>query len=237
MSYTIRAYTPADETTWLRCRVLSFLDTPYFDDVLRTKPVSATPGPDLVAVDASGAVVAIMDVGIEGELATVDTVAVHPDHQRRGLGRRLLREACSRARQLGATTLDAWTRDHPGTLAWYRDMGFTESSHYLHVYANHYTAPEEPVRAVEQAGDGLRPIAAFLHARLADEERLRGEYTRVHVCRRFALPLSGPGSGLAARPCPAAPATRCGPAPTGVAAGGPAGRGWSSTCPDPHNPE
>ncbi|MFF7634785.1 GNAT family N-acetyltransferase [Kitasatospora sp. NPDC008050] len=189
MSYTVRPYAPTDETTWLRCRVLSFLDTPYFDDVLRAKPDSTAPGLDLVAVDGNGDVVAIMDTGIEGELATIDTVAVHPDHQRSGLGRLLLDEIRVHARQLGADTLDAWTRDHPGTLSWYRAMGFAESSHYLHVYANHYTAPEEPGRAVAQAGDGLRPIAAFLHAKLADEQRLRGEFARVHVCRRFALPL------------------------------------------------
>jgi N-acetylglutamate synthase-like GNAT family acetyltransferase len=187
LSYVIREYTPVDETAWLRCRVLSFLHTAYFDDVLRAKPDSQAPGLELVAVDGNGSVVGIMDTSIDGALATIDTVAVHPDHQRRGLGRQLLERTRSRARALGATTLDAWTRDDADTLAWYRAMGFVESDHYLHVYANHYTDRDEPGRAIGEPRPGLRPIMAFLHAGLADEEHLRGEFARVHVCRRFAM--------------------------------------------------
>jgi hypothetical protein len=37
------------------------------------------------------------------------------------------------SQKLGMVTLDAWTRDLPGTLRWYRAMGFIESDHYLHV--------------------------------------------------------------------------------------------------------
>ncbi|MFF2375074.1 GNAT family N-acetyltransferase [Streptomyces xiamenensis] len=189
MSYTIRAFTPADETGWLRCRVLAFLQTAYFDDVSRSKPATAAPGLDLVAVDADGRVVGIMDTGIEGDVATIDTVAIHPDHQRRGLARELLERTSNRARKLGAATLDAWSRDDPDTLNWYRAMGFTESDHYLHVYANHYRDSSEPGRAIAEARPGLRPLMVFAHAQLADEQRLRGEFTRVHVCRRFAMPL------------------------------------------------
>lgn len=79
MSYTIREYTTADETAWLRCRVLAFLHTAYFDDVLRSKPDGQAPGLELVAVDGTGSVVGIMDTSIDGALATIDTVAVHPD--------------------------------------------------------------------------------------------------------------------------------------------------------------
>ncbi|GAA3886190.1 GNAT family N-acetyltransferase [Streptomyces sedi] len=189
MTRVIRDYTPADETSWLRCRVLSFLDTPYFDDVDQTKPQIPPPGFELVATDDSGAVLGAMDVTVDDGLATIDTVAVHPDHQHRGHGRALLAEARARARALGLNALDAWTRDHPDTLRWYRAMGFTESSHYLHVYAHHYTEPGEADRAVRSRLPGLRPMAAFLHADLEEEERLRAEFSRVHVCRRFTLPL------------------------------------------------
>lgn len=189
MSYVIREYTTTDETAWLRCRVLSFLHTAYFDDVLRSKPDGQAPGLELVAVDGDGLVVGIMDTSIDDALATIDTVAVHPDHQHRGLGRRLLERTRSGARALGATGLDAWTRDDADTLAWYRAMGFAESDHYLHVHANYYTDRGEPGRAIGAPRPGLRPIMAFLHAGLADEEQLRGEFARVHVCRRFAMPI------------------------------------------------
>ncbi|WP_431947789.1 GNAT family N-acetyltransferase [Actinacidiphila sp. bgisy167] len=189
MSYTVRAFTPTDETSWLHCRVLAFLRTAYFDDVSRAKPTTAAPGLDLVAADAAGRVVGIMDTSVEGDVATIDTVAVHPDHQRRGLGRELLEQTRDRAHELGAATLDAWTRDDPDTLSWYRAMGFTESDHYLHVYANHYRDPAEPGRAVAEARPGLRALMVFAHAGLADEERMRRQFTRVHVCRRFAMSL------------------------------------------------
>ncbi len=187
MNYTVREYTPADETAWLHCRVPAFLNTAYFDDVLRARPSTSAPGLDLVAVDEHDRLVGIIDTSVEGDLATIDTVAVHPDHQHRGIGRRLLEETRSRARAAGASTLDAWTRDDADTLAWYRAMGFAESDHYLHVYANYYTSSGEPGRAVEAPRPGLRPVALFLHAKLADEERLRGEFARVHVCRRFSM--------------------------------------------------
>ncbi|MGW6598917.1 GNAT family N-acetyltransferase, partial [Streptomyces sp. NPDC055036] len=95
MTYTIRAYTRADEGSWLRCRVLSFLNTAYYD-VDRAKPAIPVPGLELVAVDRTDTVVGIMDTMVVDTLATVDTVAVHPDHQHRGLGRALLRETRSR---------------------------------------------------------------------------------------------------------------------------------------------
>ncbi len=34
---TIREYTAADETAWVRCRVISFLDCSYWNDVKREK--------------------------------------------------------------------------------------------------------------------------------------------------------------------------------------------------------
>ncbi|MEU6343244.1 GNAT family N-acetyltransferase [Streptomyces sp. NPDC046977] len=189
MTYTIREYTPADETSWLRCRVVSFLGTAYFDDVRASKEASPTAALDLIAVDAAGTVAGIMDTTLDGEVATIDTVAIHPDHQRRGLGRRLLALTRDRARQAGASTLDAWTRDDEATLHWYRAMGFAESDHYLHVYASHRSGSGEPDRAIAERRPGLLPMASFSHARLADAALLRGEFDRVHVCRRFSQSL------------------------------------------------
>jgi ribosomal protein S18 acetylase RimI-like enzyme len=128
-------------------------------------------------------------VTVDDALATIDTVAVHPDHQRDGIGRRLLTEAADRARAVRATTLDAWTRDDPDTLSWYRAMGFAESDHYLHVYANFYTDREEPRRAVQHPRAGLDLVMGFLHAKLDEEQTMRNEFARVHVCRRFAQEL------------------------------------------------
>jgi ribosomal protein S18 acetylase RimI-like enzyme len=189
VSVEIRDYEPADEQTWLRCRVLSFLSTAYFDAVEPAKQ-SPSPGAELVAVE-SGAVVGLLDLSVDGALATIDSIAVHPDHQHRGIGTRLFELACVRAAALGATTIDAWTRDDEPTLRWYRARGFIESNHYLHVYADYYVRPGEPGDAVRPA-PGLKPIKVFLHATLDRETELRGTFSRVHVCRRFAQPISDP---------------------------------------------
>lgn len=189
MNYTIRDYTPADETSWLRCRVLSFLNTAFYDAVVPSKPTYESPCLELVATDAAGTVVAIMDTAIDDGVADIDTAAIHPDHQRRGLGRLLLDQTRTWARTSGATTLQAWTRDDPDALAWYRATGFTEDSHYLHVYASHYTASGEPGRAIAGPRPNLRHVTVYAHAAMPDEQRLREEFARVHVARRFAMPL------------------------------------------------
>ncbi|WP_405680534.1 GNAT family N-acetyltransferase [Streptomyces sp. NBC_01238] len=163
MNHVIREYRPADEVSWLRCRVLSFLDTPYFDDVLTAKPETPAPGFALVATAEQETVTGIIDVSVDDELATIDTVAVHPDYQHQGLGRTLLTEARARVSALGVPTLDAWTRDDPATLRWYRAMGFTESRHYLHVYANYYADPNEPDRAICERRPGLGRVPGSDH--------------------------------------------------------------------------
>jgi hypothetical protein len=78
LSYAIRRCTPGDETSWLHCRVLSFLGTSHFGDVKRAKPAIAVPCVEFVAVGEDGSARGVMDVTVKGALATVDTVAVHP---------------------------------------------------------------------------------------------------------------------------------------------------------------
>lgn len=144
-------------------------------------------GAELVAVEGC-TVVGILDFSMDGSLATIDTIGVHPDRQHQGIGRRLFELARIRAAVLGATTIDAYTRDDEATLRWYRARGFTESDHYLHVYANYYANAAEPGEAVDSR-HGLFPIKIFLHADLEQEVEMRQKFQRVHVCRRFAQPI------------------------------------------------
>ena len=183
--YTVREYVSSDEPSWLRCRVLSFLTTAYFDDVATSKPHIEAPGFELVAISARGIVVGLMDVAVNNTEGTIETVAVHPDHQRRGVASMLLDGATGRGHALDLVALSAWTRDDSTTLRWYRAMGFTESDHYLHVFADRSSDLGEPARAVERTRPGLDLMSAFLHADLADEPQLRKQFARVHVCRRF----------------------------------------------------
>ncbi|ROP42548.1 GNAT family N-acetyltransferase [Saccharothrix texasensis] len=191
MGYAVRDYVAGDEPSWLRCRVVSSLGTAFHDDVVAAKP--AVSGAELVAVDGD-VVVGILDLAVDGGLATIETIAVHPDHQHRGIGGALLSRARARATALGATTLDAWTRDNPLTLRWYRAMGFAESDHQPHVIAERRASPDESPRAAV-ARPGPRSAKAFRRADRADEARLRRESARAPGCRRFAMALRGELAG------------------------------------------
>ncbi|MBM7412349.1 GNAT superfamily N-acetyltransferase [Clavibacter michiganensis] len=184
----IRAYSPADEPGWIRCRALSFLGSQYYDDVQQRRPEPAEPSVALVAEDPDGTIVGILDIGVEGALATIDTVAVDPDHQGRRIATSLLEAAVPLLAGTGATELDAWTREDPAANAWYQRVGFVEETSYLHVFVGDgddttgFTTPE-----------GLgRPVLAFLHAPIEREAEMRARFRRVHVCRRYVQPLGDP---------------------------------------------
>lgn len=176
----IRDYEAADETSWLRCRVLGFVTTSSYDDVWQTRRRADL---ELVALH-DGVVVGAMDVSVPGSEATIDTVFVHPDCQGRGIATALLGEALRRLERCRVCALDAWTREDAPALGWFARNGFLETSRYLHVYA---TADE--VGTVLNAKYGLTPVGAFLHARIERETELRQRFERVHVCRRMVRVL------------------------------------------------
>ena len=187
---TIRDYRSSDEPSWLRCRVLGFLDTAYFDDVWTSRPPVAV---DLgLVVDHEGVVVGLCDASVADDIATIDTIAIHPEHRRTGLGSALVATLLNRLRARGVTMLDAWTRDDADTLAWYAAQGFQAWFRYLHVYAD---TPEE-MEAAGSVGGELLPRAGFFHADIAGdgdpqlESRLRTTFKRVHACHRMVRDVS-----------------------------------------------
>lgn len=187
-TWRLRDYRATDESSWLRCRVLGFLDTQYFDDVATAKPPQ-NPGLELVAIVgdpvAGDSVVGVCDVSIDASSATIETIAVHPDHRRRGIGSALVTAVRGRLAQRGVATLDAWTREDLGTLTWYRAAGFELNFRYLHVYAS---TPEEMALATTSA-PGLVGRLGHFHADATDELALRARFRRVHACHQFVLDL------------------------------------------------
>ena len=178
----IRPFRDADEEGWLRCRVLSLLHTDYFDDVLTVKPRFGD-RVDLVAT-ANDVIVGLMDITMEGHEAVLESVAVHPDHHRRGIATALLTRALEQLRdRTGVTRLEAWTRDDPQAAAWYTASGFVDVFQYVHVYADGETESADAV----DAHHGLLPMKVFLHGKIEDHENLRSQFNRVHVCRCFQM--------------------------------------------------
>jgi len=183
----IRTYRDEDERGWVVCRVLSFLDSAFFDDVRREKEHYEQPAIELVAVRA-GEIVGLMDVECEEEPGTVCSdrpglggmiwhVAVHPDHRRNGIGTALLREAEGRARARGLTRFEGWTRDDANVQAWYETRGFEEVESYLHVYVD----LDEGLRDLfPAADDGLQPVRVFAHYTGEQRDEMRQRFSRVH---------------------------------------------------------
>ncbi len=62
----IRQYEEKDEKGWIRCRVLSFLDTAYYDHVLQEKEKFNNPAIELVTV-IDGQIVGLLDIEYEAE--------------------------------------------------------------------------------------------------------------------------------------------------------------------------
>lgn len=191
----VRQYRDEDEEGWVRCRVLSFLGSAFFDDVRREKERYEHPAIALVAED-DGEIVGLIDVECEEEAGTVCSrrpglggmiwhVAVHPDHQRRSVGSALLREAEREARSRGLVRFEAWTRDDAHVQRWYESHGFEQVDSYLHVYVE----LAEGLRELFPITEGLRPVKLFAHYTGDDRDEVRRRFARVHDCvlyeRRF----------------------------------------------------
>jgi ribosomal protein S18 acetylase RimI-like enzyme len=185
--FEIRNYQVADEQGWLRCRVLGFLDSAFYDDVRTEKERYDGPAVELVAV-AGGEVVGLLDLELEpapGVLHETDRrggviwhVAVHPDHRRRGIATALVERALEVARRAGLEILQAWTRDDAWVHEWYEACGFHRRYSYLHVYLR----PDEVRGEVTMRTKGLRPVLAFAHytSGAPGEDEIRRRFARVH---------------------------------------------------------
>jgi ribosomal protein S18 acetylase RimI-like enzyme len=184
-AYVVRPYAAADQPSWLRCRALAFLTTCYYDDVVRTKPTYDS-AVELVAVDRDQRVIGVLDVAVVGPLATIETVAVHPDHQAEGIATALLEQALTSIPS-SVATLDAWTREDLAANEWYLARGFHETFRYLHVYAT--DADELAAAGVASAQLRLATVTAFFHGDIRDEESLRARFARVYRCHRYERSL------------------------------------------------
>lgn len=185
----IREYRTEDEMEWIRCRVLSFLDTAYFDNVLKEKEKYTNPAIELVAIE-EGKVVGLLDVEYEVREGTVCSrgnglggmiwhIAVHPDYQRRGIGTDLLEQATVIAKEKGLNRFEAWTRDDKWVNNWYVNAGFKEVESYLHVYID---GGKELKGVIKSEVSNLFTVQAFAHYIGEEREEMKKRFNRVHEC-------------------------------------------------------
>lgn len=188
----IRAYRCEDEIGWVRCRVLSFLDTAYYDNVLTEKEKYDNPAIELVAIE-NDQVVGLIDIEYEVMERTVCSrgvglggmiwhIAVHPDHRRKGIGSQLLYEAEKIAKEKGLNRLEAWTRDDQWVNNWYKNNRFEQVESYLQAFMD---GEDELKEVMKSAISGLYPIQAYAHYVGEDKETIRKKFKRVHECICF----------------------------------------------------
>lgn len=180
---TIREYQQSDERGWLECRLLGFLDSNYYDDVRTDRGDIEAPCISLVAEDG-GRIGGLLDIEWGDQSATIDSIAVHPAARKQGIASSLLAEGLLRLPQT-IRTVDAWTREDNAANQWYQRNGFQEHFRYLHVYK----AADEPQEGFQSPVGLTRPVMAFMHADIQEEERMRGMFKRVYVCRQYMLGL------------------------------------------------
>ena len=193
----IRQYQAEDEIGWVRCRVLSFLDTAYFDNVFQKKEVYENPAIELVAVE-NGQIVGLIDIEYEIRERTVCSrgaglggmiwhIAIHPDFRRKGIATKLLKEAEKLAACKGLNRLEAWTRDDEWVNKWYVNSGFMNVESYLHVFVE---GDSEVNSAIKSELSNLFPIQAFAHYVGEDNEQIKEKFKRVHECNCYEKMLS-----------------------------------------------
>lgn len=187
----IREYRPTDEISWVRCRVLAFLDTAYFDNVLQQKEKYENPSIELVAV-GEGEIVGLLDVEYEKVEQSVCSrgkglggmiwhIAVHPEFRRQGIGEKLLEEAENRAIALGLNRFEAWTRDDYWVQNWYKKMDFQSVESYHHVYLE----GNEVDGVISTSVSDLNVVHSFAHYTGDNIVQFRETNSRIHECICF----------------------------------------------------
>lgn len=127
MNLEIRPYDPGDEADvvrlWKRCGLVVPWNDPH-RDIERKLRVQA----DLFLVGfLGGEIAATVMAGYEGHRGWVNYLAVHPDHQLMGIGRRMMDEVETRLRAMGCPKISVQVRrGNVGVMGFYRAIGFTD---------------------------------------------------------------------------------------------------------------
>lgn len=127
MNLVIRPFDPTNEKEIVRLWKACGLVVPWNDpqkDIQRKLDIQA----DLFLVGiVKGEIIATAMAGYEGHRGWVNYLAVHPDHQRSGFGRRMMDEVETRLRSMGCPKINVQIRtSNKGVIDFYKAVGFTD---------------------------------------------------------------------------------------------------------------
>ncbi len=195
----IRDYKDIDEKEWLRCRLLSFYDSSYYDDVIHKKPVYDNELIDLVA-EEDGHIVGFIEIEIEnnckevcyldGELGGVIwNLGVLPEYQRSAVATSLLNEAVERSKAKKLCRLEAWTQDDLASNKWYEKKGFNFIESYLNVYATWRECKDNKLIETDNLGEhyGIRTLNFEVPITRKDE--MLKKYSKINEVKLYELKI------------------------------------------------
>lgn len=191
----IRKYTPADEQSWLRCRVTAFLDCSYCSDVKTAKDKFLQPELSLVA-EENGEVVGLIDIELDSydlalsgddRGAVIWSLAVLPEYRRQGLAKRLWETAKTQLTAAGVRYCEVWTQEDAPANSFYSAMGFhlEHAQTWLRCHAN---AAGVKCMLAPSAMDGIFGVDELVfNAPLSRREELAPLCDRIDEVRLYSM--------------------------------------------------
>ena len=192
----IRPYNSSDEENWLKCRLVSFHDSAYYDDVYTKKPTFDNPSLELVA-EINGKIVGIIDLEKDnkdgsvcycktGLGAMVWTIAVLPDYRRLGIASQLILKSVDWAKSKEIDFIEAWTRDDKWVLDWYESLDFNRFHSYWHIYFKGDNAKS----LFESNDKDIAPESVFAHSNKDPKTLDQNKIDRFYKCSGYKLEIS-----------------------------------------------
>lgn len=204
-TYRVRPYRESDEEGWVRCRVLSFLDTSYRDDVQVYREEFTGESICLVAAlenheAQQSEIIGLIDIEIDntpdetGNLrATIWSIAVLPEYRRKAVAEHLWQAAQISLKKAGVNTVEVWTQDDAPANHWYKKQGFERFHSYLNVYSRGPLNAGPMNLLLPEAAESWRygHIRSFnFEAPLEHKEELQKLSYRIHEVRGYRLHLT-----------------------------------------------
>ena len=192
----IRPYNSSDEENWLKCRLVSFHDSAYYDDVYTKKPTFDNPSLELVA-EINGQIIGILDLEKDdkdgsicycksGLGAMVWTIAVLPDYRRFGIASQLILKVVDWAKSKDIDFIEAWTRDDKWVIDWYKSVGFSRFHSYWHIYFKGDNA-----KALFESNDkDISPQSVFAHSNKDPKILDQNKIDRFYKCSGYKIEIT-----------------------------------------------
>ncbi len=192
----IRKYNSSDEKKWLNCRLISFHDSAYYDDVYISKPIFKNSSLELLA-EVNGEIVGILDLEKDnkdgsicycksGVGAMIWTIAVLPEYRRFRIASQLVLKAIDWAKSEDINFIEAWTRDDKWVIDWYESIGFVRFHSYWHIYFK-----GDNTKSLFKSNDkDIAPQSVFAHSDKDPSTLDQNKIDRFYKCSGYKLEIT-----------------------------------------------